>query len=145
MDNGKTVSSPTNTGDAEIILNLENLIKNHVSNIDRLKETLKKNKEMLDDIFLNDQTYKLHCDKVKEAGKVRANTKAQIMKQPNVFDLAKKIKEMQAERKELEGALSDYLREYTRLSGTNEIEGEDGEVREIVYTAKLVKKSSRKK
>lgn len=143
MDNVKTVSSPANTGDAEIILNLQGLIKNHVTKIDGLKETLKKNKEILDDIFQNDPTFKLHSDKVKEANKVRMDTKAQIMKRPDVYDLANKVKSMRAEAKELEGALSDYLREYARLSGTNEIEGEDGEVREIVYTAKLIKKFSR--
>jgi len=45
--------------------------------------------------------------------------------------------------KDLQNALSDYLREYQRLSGSNEIEGDDGEVREIVYVAKLVKRTSR--
>ena len=48
---------------------------------------------------------------------------------------------MKSEQSELKTGLSDYLREYQRLSGSNEIEGEDGEVREIVYVAKLVKKS----
>ena len=42
---------------------------------------------------------------------------------------------------ELNEGLSDYLREYQRLSGSNEIEGEDGELRTIVYVAKLVRKS----
>jgi hypothetical protein len=50
-----------------------------------------------------------------------------------------------AATKELDTALSDYLREYMRMSGTNEIETEDGDVREIVYVAKLIKKASRQK
>lgn len=131
------------TGGAQVILNLEEMIKNSVTSIDRSKVELKKQREMLEDIFNNDPTFKLHSDKVKEANKVKMGTRAQIMKQPNVSALSEKVKEIKTQIKELEGALSDYLKEYARLSGTNEIEGEDGEVREIIYLAKLVKKNSK--
>jgi len=130
---------------AEIILNLENLIKSHITNIDKLKIEQKKQKEMLEDIFLNDPTYKQHLDKAKEAAKVKAVTRAQIMKRSDVYQLSEKIKDVHLQLKDLEVGMSDYLREYARLSGTNEIQGEDGEVREIVYVAKLVKKPSRAK
>ncbi len=63
------------------------------------------------------------------------------MKQPHVADVANKLKTLKSERAELEDGLSDYLREYQRLSGSNEIEGDDGQVRQIVYVAKLVRKS----
>jgi len=126
-----------------IILDLEKLIKNHISSIDRIKIELKKHREMLEDVFINDPTYKLHAEKAKEANKLKSSTKQQIARQPNVANLLSKVKGMREEVKGLEGALSDYLREYQRLSGVNEIEGEDGEVREIVYVAKLVKRSSR--
>lgn len=63
------------------------------------------------------------------------------MKRPDVADLSNKLKDLKSEQTELKEGLSDYLRECQRLSGSNEIEGDDGEVREIVYTAKLVKKS----
>ena len=65
------------------------------------------------------------------------------MKRPDVAALAGKLKSLKSEKKELQEGLSDYLREYQRLSGSNEIEGEDGEIRQIVYVAKLVKKSSK--
>jgi len=133
-----------NTNDsAEVLLNLEKLIKNHDAGIDRLKTELKKHREMLADILANDPTYKLHEEKAKEANKVRSMTKMQILKRPDCADLAGKIKNMQTESKELAASLSDYLREYARLSGGNEIEGEDGEVKEIIYVAKLVKKKSK--
>ncbi len=51
-----------------------------------------------------------------------------------------KVRNLRSEIKELKGALSDYLQEYARLSGVNEIEDENGEVREIKYDAKLIKK-----
>jgi len=131
------------TDNAGVLLDLEKLIKSHDKNIERLKVELKKHKEMLTDILANDSTYKLHEQKAKEANKIKSMTKIQILKRPDTAELVSKIKNMQAEVKELSAALSDYLREYARLSGSNEIEGEDGEIREIVYVAKLVRKKSK--
>lgn len=134
----------TSTGDsaASVILNLETLIKSHITRIDNLKIESKKHKEMFDDVLNNDETYKLHDKKAKEAAKTKSQTKFQIMKRPDVATLDKKVKQSKSEVKELEAALSDYLKEYERLSGSAEIQTDDGEVREIVYTAKLVKKST---
>lgn len=131
------------TNGAEILMNLESMIKTHITNIDRYKTELKKRKEMLNDTFLNDPTYQEHDKDVKDAAKIRNATKSQLMKQPAAADLSAKVKEMSAELKETQDALSDYLREYMRMSGANEIEGEDGDIRDIVYIAKLVKRSSK--
>lgn len=143
-----TTQDPTNTqsteSQAEVLLNLESMIKRHVSRIDVIKEEAKKHSELLANTFANDQTYKLHEEKAKEAAKLKSKTKSEIMKRTEVATIAEKVKDLKSEQKELEGALSDYLREYARMSGTNEIEGEDGEVREIVYVAKLKKKPSKK-
>jgi hypothetical protein len=143
MNTDATKDNSTPEGGAEVITNLDNLIKTHVTRIDNLKVEAKKFKEMLDDALANDSTYKLHDDEAKKAAKVKSATKAQILQQPGVAATAEKVKSSRAEIKELEAALSDYLREYQRLTGVNEIEGADGEVREIIYVAKLVKKSSR--
>lgn len=135
----------TNTSietDATLLLRIEEMIKTHISQIDNLTEEITKYKEMLDDIFKNDATFQEHDKIAKEATRIKSNTKKEIMKRPDVTDLASKMKALRSEKMELREGLSDYLREYQRLSGTNEIEGEDGEVREIVYVAKLVKKSA---
>ncbi len=130
------------TKNSEILLNMESLIKGHISTIDTLTTEAKKIKDMLDDIFNNDPTYQEHEKASKEAARVKQGTKAQILKQPQAADLDKKFKDLKSELKENQGSLSDYLQEYARMSGVNEIEGDDGEVREIVYHAKLIKKSS---
>lgn len=127
---------------SEILINMESLIKGHISTIDKLSDEAGKLKDMLDDIFANDPTYQEHDKAAKEAAKIKQNTKKQILKQPQAADLDKKIKDLRSEIKENKASLSDYLQEYARMSGVNEIEGEDGEVREIVYTARLIKKSS---
>lgn len=140
---GETVEEGNEAGsNAQILVNMESLIKSHISAIDKLSVELKKHKEMLDDIFDSDPTYKEHSDKAKEAAKIKSATKAQILKKPQAADLDKKIREFKAQLKENQESLSDYLQEYARMSGVNEIEGEDGEVREIVYVAKLIRRPS---
>ena len=134
---------PANADASTILINMEGLIKNHISMIDKLGVEMKKHKEMLDDIFKNDPTFQEHSDKANEANKVKQGTRAQILKRPQAAELDGKVKELKMALKENQESLSDYLQEYARLSGTNEIEGDDGEVREIIYSAKLIKKSSR--
>ena len=141
----READTPTGDDAATVLLNLESLIKSHISGIDTRRQELKKMREMLSSALTNDETYRLHEEKAKEANKLKAATRAQIMKQPANASLADKVKHLAAELKDMDGALSDYLREYERMSGSNEIEGDDGEVREIVYVAKLVKKAKRRR
>src|SRR5579884_996141 len=138
------VVEETSTGDsgAMVMMNLEAMIKSHISSIDRMQQELDKHSSMLKDIFENDPTYKKHSDAAKEATKIKSNTKAQILKQPQAADLNEKIKSFKSQIKEMQDALIDYVAEYQRMSGVNEIEGEDGEVREIIMIPKLIKKSS---
>lgn len=141
--NQPTSAEPESTTQAAILVNLEGLIKSHIASIDKLNEDAKKHKEMLDDVFENDETFRLHSEQAKEAARIKSATRAQIMKQPSVYEMAEKVKSMKSEIKELKAALSDYLQEYRRMSGLTEIEGEDGEPREIVFTAKLIKRNSK--
>lgn len=128
---------------ADMLINLESMIKTHISAISRLQEELKKHREMLDDIFTNDPTYQEHDKKAKEASKVKQSTRQEILKRPQVATLSEKVKGFRNELKETKDALSDYLREFQRMSGVNEIEDEGGELHEIVFVAKLVKRGSR--
>lgn len=125
----------------EILINMESMIKNHISSIDRIQEEMQKHKGMLDDIFANDLTFQEHDKIAKEATKVKQKTRSEILKRPQAKELSEKVRNMKSEIKEQQDALSDYLQEYQRLSGLNEIEGEDGQMRTIVYVAKLVRSS----
>lgn len=133
-------SVTTKNAAVDTLLSLENLIKSHIGSLDRLRIELRKHKELVEDALNNDPTYKEHLKNVKEATKIKNTTKQQILKQPVVANVANKIKNMNAEIKEKQNALSDYLKEYQRMSGANEIEGENGEVMEIVTVVKVVKR-----
>ena len=144
MTNSAVLKAPPENQATLPTLEMEGLIKNHIASIDKLKAETKQFKQMIEDVLLNDAVYKDHDQKAKEAAKIKGATKKQIMSQPAVASTVSKLKDTQARVKELSNALSEYLREYTRLTGTNEIEGLDGEVREIIFLAKVVKKSSLK-
>lgn len=128
---------------ADDFLNLETLIRNYVAQISQIKENLKKQKDLHADSFQSDAVYKQHEEKAKEAAKVKSETKREILKQPALAAIAEKIADFRTEIKELEDTLSDYLVQYQKQTGFNEIDLGDGETMIIVQTAKLVKGSSR--
>ncbi|MEK7525344.1 MAG: hypothetical protein AAB548_03155 [Patescibacteria group bacterium] len=133
MDNQQTLKTVTN---------LTALINGHLAGLDRERENLGKTTEMLTDILANDPTYKETTDKAKEVAKEKAKAKANILQQPTAHDLAFKIKDGRIEIKQLSLELSGFLTEYQKLTGSNEFESEDGEIRRIVSTAKLVGKTN---
>lgn len=139
----QVIPEETSGNDVVLLTRIEEMIKTHLSQIGELQEEITKHRDMVNDIFANDETYQEHDKTAKEAARVRSNTKKEITKRPDVADLANKLKSLKSEQSELKGGLSDYLREYQRLSGSNQIEGEDGELQEIVFVAKLVKRSSK--
>jgi len=146
MDNTDKNQTPLPTGTNEAVTSLfaiENLIKTHISHIDSVKNELQKQAEMFNDILNNDAGYKKAADESKEVNKKKAEAKQNILKSPSNASLNQKIKDMRQEIKELKGALSSYLQQYQKIADTDQIESEDGEVRQIVFNAHLVKLSGR--
>lgn len=130
----------TEVGGGDIVINLESMIKTTMSAIDTQFQQSREFKEMLDDILNNDPGYAAAVEKTKEASKVKQGERARVMKQPQAKDLDDKLKTLKSEMKENQGALSDYLQEYARMAGVNEIIDDNGEAREIAFTAKLIRK-----
>lgn len=123
------------------LLSIESLIKSHDQRLDTLSKELKTHKEMLDGILDNDEEYRTSATEASKYTKLKTIAKQKVLKRSESVALVEKIKDYQAQVKELRVALSDYLAQYVTLSGTNQIEGSDGVLRTIVYTAKLVKKA----
>ena len=123
-----------------VYLSLENLIRSNLTTIDTLQKQYREQKEMVDNVLENDQTYRQHLEQANEANKVKSGTKQQIMKRPDVLKIAEKMKDIKEEMKEVQATISDLLQEYQRISGSNTIEREDGQILEIVSTSKLVKR-----
>ena len=139
-DQNKQTSLPADTN-AEVtnLFTIENLIKTHVSHIEAVKLELHKHAEMMTDVLNNDEGYKKVAAEIKELNKKKTEAKQNVLKSPANATLNQKIKDMKQELKELNAALSNYLQQYQKLADTDQIESEDGEVRQIVYSARLVK------
>lgn len=138
-------SQNSSEDNSTIITSLDELIKSHILNIDKMHEEQKKLRDMLADGLNNDATFQEVQNKVKEVSKEKAQARSQIMDRPGIIEVANKLKSLNAEIKEKQTSLSDYLLEYQRLTGANQIEGSDGDIREIIHIAKLVKKALKEK
>ena len=135
-DNGETVNE---------LFTIESSIKTHISMLDKLKEELKKHNEMMKSFLENDETYMKTSKTAKEANNLKSKAKRSLLDQPAGKELSGKIKTLQEQNKDLQEGISYYLREYQRITGSNVFEGDDGEIREIVYVARLVRRTSLEK
>lgn len=137
----ESIEVPVSGGDqAGALLSLEELIKNHIEAIDKLKIELKTQREMYEDSFNSNPLYREHTEKVKDVTKAKNSVRQEIAKQPSVAMLAQKVKDLRFDMNEQSKTLSDLLQDYTEQTGATSIETRDGKVLEIVRTSKLVRR-----
>jgi flagellar biosynthesis GTPase FlhF len=142
-DSAPASTSKLDNNDAMVLLNLEDMIKGNISQSEKLQGEIQEQKEMLDNVLANSETFREHSEAAKEANQIKSATRAEIMKQPSVMQVAHKVKDMKAELSEINASLSEYLSEYQRLAKTNIIQYDNGEEREIINSCKLIKRSSK--
>ena len=134
-------TSDTTISQVDELKNIENLINSNLTKITKLQDDIKPVKEMLESLLDADLQYAELDQKAMEAAKVKSAKRKELMNTSNGRELTEKLKSIKAELKEAKDALSDYLKEYQGKTGFNEYEGPDGELRQIVFTAKLVRKT----
>lgn len=125
--------------ESDTLLSLENLIKNHVESINKLKVELKTQREMFEDSFNSNPKYREQEDKVKSVTKEKNSIRAEILKQPSVAMLSQKIKDIRFDMTEQQKTLSDLLVDYQEQTKATQLELFDGSVFEMVKSVKLVK------
>ena len=133
------VKSMPDENKAQNIINIESMINNASARLDELTRQLHEQKAMIDTLLENNAEYQEVEKEAKKQDKLKSTARQNVLSSPEAKSTIDKLKESQTEAKELKIALSDYLAQYVALSGTNQIEGPDGVVRQIIYTAKLVK------
>ena len=121
------------------LLNIESLINNVNSRLNDLSYEVKEQKAILDEILESNDEFQEIDKEAKKQAKLKMLTRQKALNIPAAKTTIEKLKDTQIQLKEIKVALSDYLSQYVSLSGTNQIEGPDGVVRKIIYTAKLVK------
>jgi len=128
---------------ADMIITMEQTIKESVEKIDRLTSEIKKLTEMMQSSFMNDEAFRKADIEVKRLTLERKKIKFQIMQIPAIKEVYEKLMDAKSEKRELKDAQSDYLREYQRLSGATQLELFDGSTMEIVPMYKMIKRSKR--
>jgi len=131
----------TSTSDAMTLVSVESSIKHNLAQIAKTRADLKVQKEMVDSFLENDPLYMEHAKVAKDAASQKSATKQKLLKQPHAATVVDMITSLREEMRVAQEALSYYLGEYQRMTGFNEFEDENGEVKQIVYVAKLVKKA----
>jgi hypothetical protein len=137
-------TQPATQMSAETIVTLEEMIKSSLANLDNLKVELKKEREMLESACESDVIWRETAEKAKEAAKVKMTAKKAINQNPAVLKISDKTKFLRNEIKERQQLLSDYVIEYQKMTGVNEIKDIAGETLEIVSSVRLVRKKKNK-
>lgn len=137
----REVESKDDGNSVESMTAVENLIKRKLSQIEELREVGGTYKEMVDGFLENDEEFIQLSDNAKEAARAKGARKKELLGKQEISATVEKLRENQAELKELKQSLSANLSDFQRLSGASQIELEAGDLRQIVYVAKLVKRS----
>lgn len=136
MSQSEEVKKPSMT-----IVELTAIINRYEGDMKKMKENLKIQSGMLRDAVEGDASYhELEMQK-KDIQKKMNAIKQTIMKTIAMEAVVAKIEEYKSELSDAKEMLSGYLEEYQRVAGTNIIEGENGEIKEIVQQYKLVKRN----
>jgi len=125
--------------DATEIISLESLINTTHTRLDLLTRQLHEVQQSLQSIFdNNDEFLKIteDCDKLSVQ---KRQIRQKVLSLPSAAPTVAKLKDLQAETREIKRALSDYLTRYVTLSGQHQFETSDGTLMEISYSAKLVR------
>ena len=121
------------------IMQIENMINTQIAEIDKTRDDVKMLKSSFDDAFKNDAKYREFDEKVKEVAKLKKTYVDAMKKDPSIQKAEQDFINRRDELKDLQLGLSDYLKEYNRVSGMSQFETQDGQVLKIVQTFKLVK------
>lgn len=137
IEDAEVVDAPRG---AMTIVELTALINRYEADMKKMRDNLKIQSGMLRDAVEGDAAYHELDMQSKELNKKKAAIKQNVMKTVAMEAVVAKIEEYKGELNDAKEMLSGYLEEYQRVSGTNIIEGENGEIREIVPVYKLVKR-----
>lgn len=131
---------PNSAGLAMSAMEIESMIHRNLAEIDKLRDQVKTQKEMYDSTIENDAAYAEQAEKEKEVKKATYAIKQKLTKQLSVMEITEKMKDLKEEMKDVQDTISGLAEEYERVSGTNQIMKENGEVLEIVKIYKLQKR-----
>lgn len=128
--------------EASELLDLEQTIKTYYQGVQSKREEMKQYKEMIADTFANDKSLGEAEEKMKTLKMESNKIKEQLAGTSAVIEAKQKLKELTSEVRDLDKALSKFLLQYRDVAQTNQIMVREGEMYQIVQSAKLVKQTA---
>ena len=113
------------------------VVRRRLSLLQKADEELKLQKEMFENLLINDPQYQEAEAAVKEVTKKKTDQKARIAKTPAAQGILSKIKSLSDDIKDNKQMLSSELMQYYQTAGVTEIEDSEGNVQEFEITIKL--------
>lgn len=127
------------TDNSSTLLNIESLINSSQSKLAAISQELRQHRNMLDSLLDNNEEYRQLSLEAQKTSKLKKIAQEKVYRTPEALRLVDEIKDRRLQLRELKAALSDYLAQYISLSGSRQIEAANGELYQIIYSAKLAK------
>lgn len=136
----ETAATPaTPLVDAETLDATQNLIIRLTQQLEDLQKQQHDLKEMLKNIFDNDDKLQQAQQIVDEQSKTARSRKTEISQTPQAIELKMKIADMSEDLKMVMESLNTHLLNYYQLTGSKAVDFPGGEEREMVIRARLKK------
>jgi len=123
---------------------VKNLVMRKTQQLDELNNTIAELSESLKNILVNDRELSESEEDAKKAKKAATACKAQLMNSPEAVSIKLKLQEAKEDQKDIEDGLSTQLLSLYQLTGVQEFETDEGEVREFVIKARVKSKKKSK-
>jgi len=140
--NNNQTQTPETPRSSMTIVELTTIINRYEGDMKKMRDNLKIQSGMLRDAVEGDAAYHELDIQSKDLQKKKNEIKQKVVKTPAMEAVVTKVEEYKSEMKDAREMLSGYLEEYQRVAGTNIIEGENGEIKEIVPQYRLVKRKN---
>lgn len=122
---------------------VKNLVMSKTTQADELNNQISELTDSLKNILVNDAELSQSEDDAKKAKKAATSRKAVLMNSAEAVSIKIKLQEAKEDLKDIEDALSTQLLTLYQLTGVQEFETDEGEVREFVIKARM--KAKKKK
>lgn len=126
-----------NDFDSEALDATQGLIARLSSQMDEVGSQLKAHREMLKNIFENDDQMSQAKTVADEAKKTLKDRQSQLNESQEVKELKAKITDLNEDFKTIKDSLNNHLINYFQATGTTMVDMPGGEEREFTLTAKL--------
>lgn len=129
---------------AQTLHSLENVIESKAKNLMQLKDKMKKKRQMISNVFENDQEYQEVEEQKTEVYQEWKQRKNTLNETVQVRQLKEDLRDLKNDQKDLEASLSNHLINYHQLTNSTSFDTSDGDQWEFKIKAKVKTKKLKK-